>query len=250
MDSQSASKLPIRLVMALLVSVLSSSAFAQPSPAWGTQDSSVLTIAASDFASMDDTQTTYIGLQVSAANNVRLCLEPGDSYPTACRLRAGISLPSGALIEHMEFAACDFDPDSGVEAALQVWEGLEQGLPATVASITTQGAAGCLFWTSGYIGITVENLSNDYSVTVTLPDVFISFRSVRIFYSLQVSPAPAFASFNDVPTSHPFFQYVEALYASGITLGCGGGNFCPNSSLTRGQMAVFLAKALGLHFPN
>ena len=192
MDSLSASKLPIRFAMVFLVSVLSSSAFAQPNPAWGTQDSSVLTLMASDFASMDDSQWTYIGLQVSTANNVRICLEPGDYYPTACRLRAGISLPSGALIEYMEFAACDSDSDIGVEASLQVWEGLPQtGNPPPVASITTQGSAGCLLWTSGYVGITVENLSKDYSVTVTLPNGgIVSFRSVRIFYRLQVSPAP------------------------------------------------------------
>jgi hypothetical protein len=71
-----------------------------------------------------------------------------------------------------------------------------------------------------------------------------------IGYKLQVSPAPAVATFADVPTTHPFFQFIEALVASGITAGCGGGNFCPDTPLTRGQMAVFLAAALGLHFPN
>ena len=69
-------------------------------------------------------------------------------------------------------------------------------------------------------------------------------------YQLQVSPAPATASFNDVPSSHPFFQFIEALAASGITSGCGNGSFCPDAPLTRGQMAVFLAKGLGLSFPN
>jgi len=53
-----------------------------------------------------------------------------------------------------------------------------------------------------------------------------------------------------VPTTHLFYQYIEALAAAGITSGCGGGNFCPDAALTRGQMAVFLAKALGLHWPN
>jgi hypothetical protein len=56
------------------------------------------------------------------------------------------------------------------------------------------------------------------------------------------------ASFGDVPTNHPFFPFVEALVASGITAGSGGGNYCPDAPLTRGQMAVFLAIALGLHF--
>jgi len=42
----------------------------------------------------------------------------------------------------------------------------------------------------------------------------------------------------------------EALYAAGITGGCGNFNYCPDAPLTRGQMAVFLAKALGLHWPG
>ena len=45
-----------------------------------------------------------------------------------------------------------------------------------------------------------------------------------------MSPAPATATFpNDVPTSHPFFQYIEALSASGITAGCGTGGTAPTS---------------------
>ncbi len=73
-------------------------------------------------------------------------------------------------------------------------------------------------------------------------------RAVRIYYKLQVSAPPTTASFSNVPTSHIFYQYIEALAASGITSGCGGGNFCPDTFLTRGQMAVFLSKALGLHW--
>ena len=48
--------------------------------------------------------------------------------------------------------------------------------------------------------------------------------SFRVYYRLQVSPAPAVATFpNDVPTSHPFFRFVEAMAASGLTGGCGPG---------------------------
>jgi hypothetical protein len=54
---------------------------------------------------------------------------------------------------------------------------------------------------------------------------------------------------NDVPTTHPFFRFIEALAASGITAGCDAGSFCPDDPVTRGQMAVFLVAALGLHFP-
>ena len=72
---------------------------------------------------------------------------------------------------------------------------------------------------------------------------------MRVGYRLQVSIPPATPTFNDVPVGDSAFQFIEALAASGITAGCGGGNFCPDATLTRRQMAVFLAKGLGLSFP-
>ena len=51
------------------------------------------------------------------------------------------------------------------------------------------------------------------------------------------------STFLDVPPSHPFFSYVETIAAHGITGGCGGSYFCPDSSVTRAQMAIFLLKS-------
>jgi len=51
------------------------------------------------------------------------------------------------------------------------------------------------------------------------------------------------STFLDVPPSNPYFSYVETIAALGITGGCGGAYFCPDSSVTRAQMAVFLLKA-------
>ena len=76
------------------------------------------------------------------------------------------------------------------------------------------------------------------------------FGWAEVWWRRVVSPAPFPATFNDVSPRHAFYQYIEALAASGITVGCGSGNYCPDSAVTRGQMAVFLAKALGLHWPN
>jgi hypothetical protein len=88
-------------------------------------------------------------------------------------------------------------------------------------------------------------------VFVTGGTIATRFQAVRLVYRLQVSPAPATATFpNDVPTTHPFFRFVQALAAAGITGGCSAGSYCPNSPVTRGEMAVFLATALGLHFAN
>ena len=57
-------------------------------------------------------------------------------------------------------------------------------------------------------------------------------------------PAASGASFDDVSSSQR--ADVEALYAAGLTKGCGGNSFCPDRELTREQMATFLARALEL----
>jgi len=46
--------------------------------------------------------------------------------------------------------------------------------------------------------------------------------------------------FTDVPTSHQFHNSIDAIADAGITTGCGGGRYCPNGLVTRGQMAAFL----------
>ena len=52
-----------------------------------------------------------------------------------------------------------------------------------------------------------------------------------------------FSDFLDVSGAHPFHDHVEPVFRHGITAGCGGGNYCPASPVTRAQMAVFLLKA-------
>jgi uncharacterized delta-60 repeat protein len=48
--------------------------------------------------------------------------------------------------------------------------------------------------------------------------------------------------FLDVPPANIFHDYVVRVARHRITAGCGGGNYCPSSSVTRAQMAVFLLK--------
>ncbi len=93
--------------------------------------------------------------------------------------------------------------------------------------------------------------ASQYVVVVNFPAATadLDFKGVDVRWQRQISPAPAVPTFNDVPTSDAAFAFVEALAASGITAGCGAGNFCPDAPLTRRQMAVFLSKALGPHWP-
>jgi hypothetical protein len=50
--------------------------------------------------------------------------------------------------------------------------------------------------------------------------------------------------FSDVPNTHTFYTEIGKLSARGITLGCGGGNYCPDAAVTREQMAAFIIRAL------
>ena len=53
-------------------------------------------------------------------------------------------------------------------------------------------------------------------------------------------------SFYDVPGNYQFWRYIEGFYAQGITTGCSASplSYCPGSSITRDQMAVFLLRAM------
>ena len=62
-------------------------------------------------------------------------------------------------------------------------------------------------------------------------------------------PACVTPVFADMPCSNPLAPWVNELAARGVTGGCGGGNFCPNNTVNRGQMAVFLSVNFGLTVP-
>ncbi len=65
-------------------------------------------------------------------------------------------------------------------------------------------------------------------------------------YGLTYVPPPAVGIFADVPQADPFAHWIEDLYNRGITSGCSTVplNYCPNASVLRQQMAVFLLKTL------
>jgi hypothetical protein len=61
------------------------------------------------------------------------------------------------------------------------------------------------------------------------------------------APPPCTGAFTDVPCPGAFANWIEQLKAEDITGGCGDGTtYCPSSSNTRGQMAVFMVKTFRL----
>ncbi len=160
------------------------------------------------------------------------------------------ALPNGALITTV--GTYYYDTNAGLDPAIELGYGHGAGSWTEIKEISPSYSSGyTLAWFDLGLGHTVDQYNNTYTMCFNfkVSDASIRLRNFRILYYLQVSPAPATATFNDVPTNHSFFRFVEALADSGITSGCGNNNFCPDAPLTRGQMAVFLAKALGLHYP-
>jgi uncharacterized protein (DUF1800 family) len=62
-------------------------------------------------------------------------------------------------------------------------------------------------------------------------------------------PTPPTQRFTDVPPDNIFYAFIDRLAALGITVGCGGGNYCPNDYVTRGQMAAFIMRGVGIFSP-
>ena len=245
-----------RAVSALLVGLLGAGAVSaqgrtavrmattrQAPVAFGTDAYTVTTISATAFYP----GTSYVFYTTSPPDLGR------EGYEnTVTEFYAGLVLPGGAVIDYIGLNSSTVDPATfGVELFSRHKDG--SLTPIGTFSSTVHGwgtdfnvSALGYVWQGGSGDALIINVEQG-----STPD-FQLFGSVEVWWRRSVSPPPATASFDDVPTSHPFFQFVEALKASGITGGCSTSPplYCPDSALTRGEMAVFLAKALGLNWPG
>lgn len=215
---------------------------------FGIQDDTITAIMAPSFTAISTGAGggLDVGTPIDLATLGRHCT---DCATDGVIYFATLNIPAGAVIDFIGVNS-NSDADLTFQFAL-----FERSHSAHVAGLVGF-AVPPHDWDTDYDGpLNVHipnNLDHQYILTVEQapsprPQFF---GGVEIWWHRTVSAPPAVATFGDVPTSDPFFQFVEALAASGITEGCGAGNFCPDAALTRGQMAVFLAKALGLHFPD
>jgi hypothetical protein len=182
--------------------------------------------------------------------------------------QAPLALPVGALVEKVCVYANDSDPSREIEATLIIGKLVASGsdgpdVDPVGERATSTSDVGYGYYCSDPFSYSLRGMTDVdgdgivdavvYNMYVSVPPATqnsLGFGGVRITWRRQVSPPPPTPTFGDVPASDPGFQYIEALAASGITAGCAGGNYCPDTSLTRRQMAVFLAKALGLHWAD
>ena len=59
-------------------------------------------------------------------------------------------------------------------------------------------------------------------------------------------PTPSGLKFQDVSSNYWAVAWIEQFSEEGITSGCGNGNYCPDSPVTRAQMAVFLVNSFNI----
>jgi hypothetical protein len=89
-------------------------------------------------------------------------------------------------------------------------------------------------------GCTAANYCPDGTTTRGQMAVFI----IRALLGGDSFPFPETPFFTDVPASHPLFKWIQKMRELGITSGCGTSTYCPEDAVTRGQMAVFIFRAL------
>jgi S-layer homology domain len=211
---------------------------------YGTTALTWVTLAPWDFHPVD-TLTTY-GFGTSQSNGTFGIYRTGGT----CCFEAGLHLPEGAVVSVIEIAGCDTNAAANLSAYFNAI--LRSGAAVVVPGlVNTTGATGCQDVSTSITPFTVNNDTTYYTVEVNFgsgTDATLILNSVRVGYKLQISPDPLTATFADVPVGSLYHRFVEALAAAGITGGCGGGNYCPDAPITRGQMAVFLSAALGLHW--
>ena len=211
---------------------------------FGIQDDTITVLPATSFRAVSG---VYVDVDTQLSGSMGRSAFPPDTI----EYYAPLDIPAGSIVDIIGLNTfTDTDYIIGVELD-------ERSSDGNVYPFSAFSVPSHQYWQTDFEASGVEINDRDDKEWVIHVEQASSptnewFGYVTVHWHRRVSPAPALATFNDVPTSHPMFQYVEALSAAGITGGCQASPplYCPDAPLTRGQMAVFLAKALGLHWPN
>ena len=108
------------------------------------------------------------------------------------------------------------------------------------------------YWAAAWIKqLAAEGITGGCSPNLYCPETSVTRDQMAVFllrgkHGNTYIPPAATGVFDDAPLGYWAAAWIEALAAEGITGGCGGGNFCPATPVTRAQMAVFLVKTFNL----
>ncbi|HYX20945.1 MAG TPA: S-layer homology domain-containing protein, partial [Thermoanaerobaculia bacterium] len=171
--------------------------------------------------------TTDGSCNASFSHDVAVVLQPGQI------VTATATDPNGNTSEFSQRLVFSQSPASGPAAG---------GTSATLNGMLFESGATV---TVGGVPATNVMFVNDSTITATMPA-----RPAGSLNDTVVSNPSGtggtlvngwIADFNDVG-GNQFYYYITKLVSNEITVGCGSGNYCPDSNVTRQQMAVFLLK--------
>jgi len=105
------------------------------------------------------------------------------------------------------------------------------------------------YWAYQYIyRLACDNMVNGYSDGTFRPENPTTRAQLAKILILAMGwplTDPSSPTFNDVPTTHPFYRYIETAVEHGVVSGYGDGNFRPDAYVTRAQVAKMLVVAGG-----
>jgi len=127
------------------------------------------------------------------------------------------------------------------------------------SAYTPPAASGAMFsdvpanyWAAAWIeNLASEGITSGCGGGKYCPENVVTRAQMAVFllrgkHGTGYTPPAATGIFGDVPSNHWAAAWIEQLSAEGITGGCGNGNYCPESAVSRDQMAVFLVKTFNL----
>jgi ELWxxDGT repeat protein len=164
-----------------------------------------------------------------------------------------------ALAAHGVSSGCrdgDFCPGAYVNRAqMAIFILAARGTPPPPATGTRFDDVPPGYWAGPWIEeLAREGVVSGCSANPPLycPDNLLTRAEMAVLLTVarHENPPPATGTrFADVPADYWAARFIEQLAADGVTSGCGGGNYCPDLPITRGEMAVFLATAFHLSLP-
>jgi hypothetical protein len=163
-------------------------------------------------------------------------LAPGSSYP-----------PITALVNVAANAAASLTNQATVSRNGSVAATASD--PTTIQPAYSDTSAGDYFFNA-------VNLMREYGITagcsvsppMYCPNDNVTRAQMAIFIVRSVMGGDAFTysatpHFTDVGSGDFGFKWIQKMSELGITAGCGGGQYCPNDPVTRGQMSIFVIRA-------
>ncbi|HVG11253.1 MAG TPA: S8 family serine peptidase [Thermoanaerobaculia bacterium] len=136
----------------------------------------------------------------------------------------------------------DFSPNVAVPVTVFADVPLDYGVRSFIETLYSNGI-------TGGCALNPRQYCPDTPLTRAAAAVFL----IKAKGPAGYTPPPATCNplrFQDVPCTNPAAPYIEEFARRGITVGCGGGNYCPDSPVSRGTMAYFLLATLGISPPT